>query len=188
MESMDNLPTLSHQADWSEVQYHGGRPKFDFRTTSQECYKEFRKTCPEIKISSAEWRNIILDYNKMFKDYILDTGELLEIPESCGRLTINKKKRKKQSMSPDGTVRINLPIDWKKTKEKGKMVYNMNYHTDGNFFGWMWFRKSNKKYVRSKIKLSSIWYFKAMKDSRELLHKYLTSDPEHYHIYRQWKN
>ena len=45
----------------------------------------------------------------------------------------------------DGKDRVALPIDWQKTKERGKVIYNFNYHTDGYFFGWMWFKNVRLK-------------------------------------------
>ena len=64
----------------------------------------------------------------------------------------NKKKRKK-IINVDGKEIINLPIDWQKTKQKGKVIYNFNFHTEGYFFGWMWFKDS------ARLRHSDLWYF-----------------------------
>ena len=52
-----------------------------------------------------------------------------------------------------------LPIDWQKTKEKGKVIYNFNYHTEGYFFGWLWFKESLLD-----LETADLWYFKPSRD------------------------
>ena len=81
-----------------------------------------------MNLSFDEWRNIVYQYNDAFKHYILETGEKVKIVGSIGEFSINKKKRRRVK-DKDGKEFINLPIDWQKTKEKGKVIYNFNYHT-----------------------------------------------------------
>jgi hypothetical protein len=64
------------------------------------------------------------------------------------------EKMPKRILVVDGQEHIGLPIDWKKTKEKGKTIYNFNFHTEGYFFGWKRFKDS----VR--LRDSELWYFK----------------------------
>jgi hypothetical protein len=80
----------------------------------------------------------------------------------------------------DGKDRISLPIDWQKTKERGKVIYNFNYHTDGYFFGWMWFKN-----VR--LKNYSLWYFKPSRNTSRMLAHYIKTDPKYQQIYNEWK-
>ena len=53
----------------------------------------------------------------------------------------------------DGKEFVNLPVDWQKTKQKGKIIYNFNFHTEGYFFGWIWFKESTR------IRNINLWYF-----------------------------
>ena len=76
---------------------------------------------------------------------------------------------------------INLAVDWKKTKEKGKIIYNFNYHTEGYFFGWVWFKESTR------FKHSDLWYFKPTRVTSRLLAHYIQTNDKYQHIYRTWK-
>ena len=117
------------------------RTKIDWRSSSKENYNNFCKKTPTVKITFDQWKNIIYQYNEHFKNYILETGERARLPFGFGEFSINKKKRKKMK-TVDGKEMVNLPVDWQKTKQKGKIIYNFNYHTEGFFFGWMWFKES----------------------------------------------
>jgi hypothetical protein len=156
------------------------RVKIDWRSSSKENYKSFCKKHTSIKLTFDEWRNIIYSFNEAFKNYILETGEKAKLPLGFGEFSINKKKRKKFK-KVDGVDVINLPIDWQKSKEKGKRIYNFNYHTEGYFFGWMWFRET------ARLKHTNLWYFKPTRTTSRLLSHYIKTDEKYQHIYREWK-
>lgn len=156
------------------------RVKIDWRSSSKDNYKGFCKKHPLIKLTFDEWRNIIYSFNESFKNYILETGEKAKLPLGFGEFSINKKKRKKFK-KVDGVDVINLPIDWQKSKEKGKRIYNFNYHTEGYFFGWMWFRET------ARLKHTNLWYFKPTRTTSRLLSHYIKTDEKYQHIYREWK-
>jgi nucleoid DNA-binding protein len=155
------------------------RVKIDWRSASLENYKNFCKKHPTIKLTYDEWRNIIYSFNDAFKNYILETGEKAKLPFGFGEFSINKKKRRKKKGLNDEF--INLPVDWKKTKEKGKIIYNFNYHTEGFFFGWMWFKDT------ARFKNADLWYFKPSRTTSRILSHYLKTDDKYQHIYREWK-
>ena len=156
------------------------RVKIDWRSSSKDNYKSFCKKHPLTKLTFDEWRNIIYSFNEAFKNYILETGEKAKLPLGFGEFSINKKKRKKFK-KVDGVDVINLPIDWQKSKEKGKRIYNFNYHTEGYFFGWMWFRET------ARLKHTNLWYFKPTRTTSRLLSHYIKTDEKYQHIYREWK-
>ena len=156
------------------------RVKIDWRSSSKDNYKGFCKKHPLVKLTFDEWRNIIYTFNEAFKNYILETGEKAKLPFGFGEFSINKKKRKKFKQV-DGVDVINLPIDWQKSKEKGKRIYNFNYHTEGYFFGWMWFRET------ARLKHTNLWYFKPTRTTSRLLSHYIKTDDKYQHIYREWK-
>jgi hypothetical protein len=155
------------------------RVKIDWRSASRENYKSFCKKHPTIKLSFDEWRNVIYEFSEAFKEYILETGEKAKLPFGFGEFSINKKKRRKKKGTNDEF--INLPIDWKKTKEKGKIIYNFNYHTEGFFFGWTWFKES------ARLRNTNLWYFKPCRHTSRLLSHYLKAEDKYQHIYREWK-
>lgn len=156
------------------------RVAVDWRSASKSNYEDFCKKHPLVSLTFDEWRNIIYGFNESFKHYILETGEKEKLPTGFGEFSVNKKKRKR-TKGVNGKEFINLPIDWQKTREKGKVIYNFNYHTEGYFFGWMWFKQT------ARFRNSDLWYFKpARRTSRDLSH-YLKVDPKYQHIYHEWK-
>jgi hypothetical protein len=155
------------------------RTKVDWRSTSKENYLDFCKKNPSTSLSFEQWKDIVYTFTDGFKEYILETGEKIKIPYGIGELSINKKKRKRIK-SANGKEFINLPVDWQKTKEKGKIIYNFNFHTEGFFFGWQWFK------VNSRFKFSDLWYFKASRLTSRLLAHYIKSNEKYQHIYREW--
>jgi nucleoid DNA-binding protein len=155
------------------------RVKIDWRSASLDNYKTFCKKEPTIKITFDEWLNIIYTFNESFRNHILETGDKLKMPYGFGEFSINKKKRKRM-VNVDGIDRVALPVDWQKTKLKGKVIYNFNYHTDGYFFGWVWFKTV-------KLKNSKLWYFKPSRTTSRMLSHYIKTDEKYQHIYKEWK-
>ena len=157
------------------------RTSVEWRSGSTANYKLYCKKYPNIKLTLDEWRNIIYSYNEAYKEHILETGNREKLPYGLGDISITKKKRKR-IVCYEGVEHINLPIDWKKTKEKGKVIYNFNYHTEGFCFGWFWFKKT------ARFKHSNLWYFKPMRVTSRLLNHYLTIDKKYQHLYKEWNN
>jgi len=157
------------------------RSATDFRTTSIDNYKDFCKKNPSIKISLNEWKNIIYAFNESLKIKMLETGEKIRFPFGFGDFAIVKKERKINRLSKEtGEVVLNLPIDWVKTNALGKRIYIMNYHTEGFFFGWKWFKKTTM------LRDADFWYFKASRYTSRLLAHYLKVDNKYQHIYQEW--
>ncbi len=155
------------------------RVKIDWRSASRENYNNFCKKHPSVEISFDQWRTVIYLYNESFKNYILETGEKAKLPFGFGEFSINKKKRRKRKGLTDEFV--NLPIDWQKSKEKGKRIYNFNFHTEGFFFGWMWFKET------ARLRHTELWYFKPTRTTSRLLAHYLKTNEKYQHIYNEWK-
>lgn len=155
------------------------RTKVDWRSSSRDNYKSFCKKHPTIKVSFDDWKNIVYSFNDSFREYILETGEKAKLPYGFGDFSINKKIRRKKKGLNDEFV--NLPVDWKKTKEKGKIIYNFNYHTEGYFFGWVWFKES------ARFKNSALWYFKPTRTTSRLLSHYINADEKYQHLYKEWR-
>ena len=157
------------------------RVAVDWRSASISNYKDFCKKNPLIKLTYKEWCNIIYDFNTGFRNYMLETGDKGRLPYGFGQFAVNKKKRKKVTEF-DGKSFVNLPIDWKKTKEKGKVIYNFNFHTEGYFFGWVWFKES------ARIRNVKLWYFKPSRETSRSITKVLNEDSESQHRFKEWKN
>ena len=155
------------------------RVKVDWRSASKENYSSFCKKHPSLTLTFDEWRNIIYSFNDSFKNYILETGEKAKLPFGFGEFSINKKKRKKKTGLSNEF--INLPIDWQKTREKGKRIYNFNFHTEGFFFGWMWFKET------ARLKNTELWYFKPSRVTSRLLSHYIKTNEKYQYMYNEWK-
>ena len=156
------------------------RVSVDWRSASKDNYINFCKKHSSTKLTFDEWRIIVYSFTESFKNYILETGEKAKLPYGFGEFAINKKKRKKMKVI-NGEEFINLPVDWQKTKEKGKLIYNFNYHTEGYFFGWMWFKET------ARFKNIDLWYFKPSRTTSRLLSHYIKINTDYQHLYKEWK-
>lgn len=157
------------------------RTHVDWRSASRENYDDFCRRHPSITLTFDQWRNIIYSFNESFKEYILETGDKAKFPFGFGEFSINKKRRKKYK-TVQGKEVINLPIDWVKTKQKGKIIYNFNFHTEGYFFGWYWFKTT------ARFKNADLWYFKASRSTSRLLAHYIKTNDRYQHLYREWRS
>lgn len=156
------------------------RVKVDWRSCSKECYENFCKEHPNVKIGYRQWADIIYAYNYAFRDYLLETGFKAKMPWGIGEFAISKKKRRSKYVRKDGSEFLILPVDWKKTKAKGKIVYNLNLHTDGYGFKWKWFLS------KARFKYSEIWYFKPSRISSRLVTHYVQQE-EYRNKYQEWE-
>lgn len=154
------------------------RTKIEWRSGSKENYLDFCKKNPDIEIDFIKWKNIVHSYNDMFRIYILETGDKIKMPMGFGQFSINKKKRKRRA-GKDGEY-INMAVDWQKSKKLGKRIYNMNHHTDGYFFGWVWFKST------ARFKQSMLWYFKPSRITSRLINHYIHIDDKYQHMYKEW--
>lgn len=159
-----------------------GRVKRQYISDGKEAYEDFTREYPEFKIDSKTWRNILREINFTYRDYALQTGERTKLPCGFGDISINKQKSCKIYVDKNGKEKIPLSINWKATKEKGKRIYNLNDHSEGYRFGWVFFRKTGR------LKFSDCWTFKASRDSSRLLAKYIKDEAGGYQYrYRQWR-
>jgi hypothetical protein len=155
------------------------RQHVDFSSVSDINYKDFKKKHPTIKLSYKEWRAISNSFVDHFRTHILETGERGRLPNGLGEFTIRKKKRDK-TVIINGKEYINLPVDWKASKEKGKKIYNFNYHTDGFFFGWLWCKRTTI------FRNSKVWVFRPARVASRSIARYIFSDEKYKDIYKEW--
>jgi len=156
------------------------RPKVDYRTTSKSTYQQFLIDNPEIRITYKKWCEVIRTFNESFRDYILDTGDKCKLPFGFGDFSISKKMTKRFRMVK-GQEMIALPVDWKKSREKGKRIYLFNDHTDGFRFRWYWFKDNLR------LRGSKYLVFKPSRTTSRKLAEYLKKNPYFQHLYKQWQ-
>lgn len=156
------------------------RVSTQYRVVSKDNYNRFCIENSEVNISFETWKNIQYSYMSLFMKDILESGEKKKIPFGLGALSINKKKSKR-TKEYNGKTYINLPIDWQKTKKEGKVIYNLNYHTDGYRYRWLWF----KEYCH--FFHSDLYVFKPSRELSRTLAVYLKKPNADYkETYREW--
>lgn len=123
-----------------------GRYKKDFGL--DELYKSYIEETGNKKNSDNIYeRKLYIDrktYGRLFSDYfslILEyiyQGKIYKLPHGNGEISIRKSKGK-VLLNENGEINVKfLPIDWKKTKEVGKIIYHFNEHTDGYRYSFEW--------------------------------------------------
>ena len=138
----------------------------EYRSGSTEAYRKFKSANPDIRIGIVKWRAITRDFNELFAEYLLQTGEREKLSHGMGSFSISKKKTVKIINHRNGS-HISLPVDWVQSKKLGKKIYMMNSHSDGFRCKWKWFREE------STIKLPQIWMFKAIRPRSRDIARYL---------------
>lgn len=156
------------------------RPKIDYRTTSKQTFERFLEAHPHIRITYKKWVEVIRTFNESFRDYILETGDKCKLPFGFGDYSVSKKITKRYRVV-NGKDVVALPVDWKKTKEKGKRIFIFNDHTDGYRFRWYWFKDNIR------LKGAKYWLFKPSRVSSRKLAEYLLKNPYYQHLYKEWK-
>lgn len=154
------------------------RTAVEYSQTSKSTYNQFCEEHPEISISYLEFINIVYSFNYAFRDYLLETGMKGKLPWGIGDFAVSKRRPKRYKNLPNGDTIVNLPIDWKKTKQHGKKIYHMNAHTEGFKFRIKWFKKSPR------FTYSEIWNFKPSRVTSRLIKHYI--DKGHQHRYYEW--
>lgn len=157
------------------------RKKKEYRTYSRENYDRFIKenNILESELSYPKYCKNLEVCNWMFMEYILRTGEKINLPFGFGPLTINKKKLKKYK-EHDGKKYVNLRPDWQKTKQNGKMIYHTNEHSDGYNFRWLWFP------AEARIHLSNLYIFKPGRYASRAINKYIKKSNQYQELYLEW--
>lgn len=156
------------------------RVKVQYRTSSKENYKRFCIENPSIDITFNKWKEVLYTYIDLYTEDILESGEKNKIPYGFGGLSINKKKSKR-TKEYNGKTYMNLPIDWQKTRKEGKIIYNLNNHTDGYRYRWIWFKEYCHFYQ------SDLYVFKTSREISRKLKTYLKKPNSDYkEVYREW--
>lgn len=96
-------------------------------STTKRCwtthiFKRCFKNHPPITFKQSV--DIIEQLHFEMMDFMMKTSRPIEIKRTIGYLYLNKNKTSRESMI----------INWKKTREKGKLVRELNHHTNG--YAW----------------------------------------------------
>ena len=155
---------------WTDI--HGPR-KRDLQTDSRKCYDKFIERHPQYKgrVSFQEYRKSIHSINTYYRNFLLNTGSMMHIPNGLGNMIIQRNKRKTHIDPETGKLVVKAPIDWIKSKAEGKYIYILNAETGGYTFRYRWFNKD------CRIPHSNIWEMIMTKESKNALRDKII-DPE----------
>lgn len=148
------------------------RTKSDWGAATTASYNNFKKKYPNVKLEIDQWRDIIYSFNRGYRDHLIESGSLEKLSSGLGEFQIIKKRTPKSYTTKAGKVINLLPIDWKKTKEKGKVIYHLNYHTEGYKFNCKWFLKN------ARFKVSYMWKFCTSRETSRLIASTILNNPE----------
>ncbi len=92
----------------------------------------FFKKRHDVDIDRKTYRSVCYAFNKMLIEDALE-GKMVKIPHRLGTIWVKKYK-----IDPD-----NPPIDLNETKKAGKIIYHLNFHSDGYTARWAWSKRNN---------------------------------------------
>jgi hypothetical protein len=136
----------------------GRKPKIKIDYGIRDYYKYYKSRYiqrnPAVYgVSQSVYGRIISDFNKQLADLIVEYGQDIRLSGSLGTIGLRKYKPVLEQ-NPDGTIKNNLPINYKETNKlweknpeaKSKRIYirHTNKHTDGYVFTLHWFQKNAK--------------------------------------------
>ena len=115
------------------------RPLIEKRVNSLESFKKFKKENHQVEIKYTLFSEILQSCGRLHSEHTLKVN-LLKLPNRMGEIYIIAKNL----IMKNKEGKIILPIDWKKTKELGKVVYHVNSSTD-SYFHVKWFNYKSTK-------------------------------------------
>lgn len=97
-----------------------------------EKYKEM--SIPELLVDFKTYKNICKEFNTAVMEDIIKENVPFKMPGRLGTLRICKTKMNYSDKNK-------LKVDWKTSREAGKVVYHLNDHTNGYRFRFWWEKK-----------------------------------------------
>lgn len=156
------------------------RTKKAYRTTSRENYLHFCERYPDIQVPFKKWVQVQKACNWMYIEHALHTGEAVRLPYGFGILAVSRRKTLTY-VEKNGEKKLRLPVDWKKTREEGYLVYNMNFHTSGWRYKWKWFSQA------ARLRERHIWALRPCRLASRAIARYVTK-PYYAQLYKEWKS
>ena len=107
--------------------------------TIQDMYKEYISHFEESHpyyIPYSEYSDIVSDYLRYISELIVVRSMTFRLPFRMGTLCIYKHKPIFKSLNK-------MSIDWQKTREFGKVIYNFNDHSSGFRYRFRWDRNGS---------------------------------------------
>jgi hypothetical protein len=94
-------------------------------------YKEHIGNNRIYHISKRKFYDIVKDYNQYISEQVILKSRDMKLPARLGSISVIKHKPKKFDSE-------SLRVDFKSTKELGKLVLHLNEHSDGYNYRFRW--------------------------------------------------
>lgn len=164
--------------------------EYDFSSKNKYSWRKFLVRNRDIKLTQAEFSNIIDTCNDFLMDGVVEKGKEVKLPYGNGSLQIFKYKPKQTKKTKDGSTIINLPVDWGSTmklweadpsaKENKKLIYYLCTNTEGYMVKVRWKESRN-------FPLKGCWKYTKAKPLGQKMHKYLKPGQGRIHTYETWQ-
>jgi len=147
---------------------------YDIVTGSVAMFKEFKKLNPQLNIDNKQYKQVIEQINLYYIKHLLDTGNMVFIPNGLGKMMIQKNQRKLKPTKDGSSKYLRAPINWPESYKQGKIIYYLNESTDGFTYRYLWLKKA------SYIEKSSMWLLVMTKEAKRLLKERIESTEKDY--------
>ena len=115
--------------------------------TTKDIYKLFRKEHPEVKITLAQYKDIISNIGETFIKKVISNPDGVAFPSNRTFLFIAKRKLpiiKRTWVENQKDIKgFYFPKNWVECKVNNKVVKSFNDHSDGYKFKWTWHKKNS---------------------------------------------
>lgn len=153
---------------------------YDITTGSSAMFKLFKEQNPQLNIDSKQYKQIIEQINLYYINHILETGNMVFLPNGLGKMMIQKNKRKFKPTKDGKSKYLRAPINWAESYNQGKIIYYLNENTDGYTYRYQWLKKS------SYIEKNAIWTLVMTKEAKRMLKERIESQERDYkNLYRE---
>jgi hypothetical protein len=153
---------------------------YDIITGSSAMFKLFKERNPQINIDSKKYKEIIEEINLYYISHILNTGNMVFLPNGLGKMIIQKNKRSFKPSKDGKSKYLNAPINWPESYKQGKIIYYLNENTDGYTYRYYWLKSA------SYLEKQSIWVMAMTKEAKRLLKERIESNERDYkNLYKE---
>lgn len=146
----------------------------DMLTGSKKMYDVFKEQNPKIQIDFRTYKNIIEEINIYYLNHILETGNMVFLPNGLGKMVIQKNKRYFKLTKDKKSKYLKAPVNWAESQKQNKIIYYLNENTDGYTYRFSWLKRA------SYINPCSIWSLVMTKFAKNLLKERIESSEKDY--------
>lgn len=95
-----------------------------------DMYRAYRKNIA-VDVPYVRFKRVLDRFNRIVRESILDGSQPFKMPYGLGLICIGKYKPKHYNGK-------SLSIDYKSSKEEGKIIYHLNEHSNGYKYRLFW--------------------------------------------------